>query len=463
VTAAPLVGASRAEGLLADALAESTADALEVCVAARTSSVLRFAGGRIHQPQDLSALQIMVRAVVDGRSARVAVSSPTLLADAVTRACTTAAALASSSATGGGTTDRPVPHRPAGPDADRPGDARSGLWSDATASWDADRRAGAVAALHRAAGRTGLAGTLAAGTTELAVATSRGLHRYAVATEASLSLTAIDDDGTSHAEELDRDAASLDPLATGAALIDEARRMRGAGELAPGRYDVVFGPAATAELVGFLPAFGFTAPALAAGIGVVAAGTRTLSPLVTVADDATGGPGLPWPFDIEGVTKARVDLVRCGRPVGVVSDLASAAVTGGSTGHAHIAREEAPAPRAANLRVEVGTAPTAALIAGVERGVYIQRLWYTRLVDATSGVITGTTRDAAFEIRDGRLARPVAGMAFTESVLDALERLDGVGDRSTSQPVLNVWNGATSAPAVRIRGFRLGAGRQATP
>ncbi len=89
--------------------------------------------------------------------------------------------------------------------------------------------------------------------------------------------------------------------------------------------------------------------------------------------------------------------------------------------------------------------------------MYVQRLWYTRVVDTARGVITGTTRDAAFLVQDGRLVAPVQATRFTESVLDALERVDGVAIELHGHPIMNVWNGATVAPAMRVRGFRLGA------
>jgi predicted Zn-dependent protease len=104
-----------------------------------------------------------------------------------------------------------------------------------------------------------------------------------------------------------------------------------------------------------------------------------------------------------------------------------------------------------------GDRDEAALIAGVDRGVYIQRFWYTRLVDRAAGTITGVTRDACFEITGGKLGRPVTGMRFTQSVLDLLSTVDGVGDRLRTLPMMNVWNGAASAPAIRAHGFRLGA------
>ena len=63
-----------------------------------------------------------------------------------------------------------------------------------------------------------------------------------------------------------------------------------------------------------------------------------------------------------------------------------------------------------------------------------------------------------FRIRDGHLAEPVDGARFTRSVLGFLSTVDAVADRVVSQPIMNVWNGAVSAPAVRGTGFRFGVG-----
>jgi PmbA protein len=141
-----------------------------------------------------------------------------------------------------------------------------------------------------------------------------------------------------------------------------------------------------------------------------------------------------------------------------VTDRAVAAALGtSSTGHAHIAREQVPAPAAANIVMAAGSLTEAELIAGVERGVYVQRFWYTRLVDRVAGTITGVTRDACFLIENGRLTTPLEGMRFTQSVIDCLAGVLAVGRDVRSQPVMNVWNGATSAPPVRAAAFRLGA------
>jgi PmbA protein len=227
-----------------------------------------------------------------------------------------------------------------------------------------------------------------------------------------------------------------------------------------GVHDVVFGPLASGELVGFVPDFGFTAPAVRAGVGLVAErpGVMIASPLVTIADDVLSPTGLPFPFDFEGSPKQRVGLIENGRVGRPLSDLASASVTGGvATGHAYIGREQSPDVTASNLVMSAGDLSEIELIGGVERGIYVQRLWYNRLVDPEAGTVVGTSRDACFLIEDGAMTKGLAGGRFNESVIGALLRTDGIGDTLCSQPIPNVWNGCITAPAIRVRGFRFGA------
>lgn len=110
----------------------------------------------------------------------------------------------------------------------------------------------------------------------------------------------------------------------------------------------------------------------------------------------------------------------------------------------------------ANVVMAAGPSTEAELIAGVERGVYIERFWYTRLVDRPSATITGVSRDGCFLISGGVLGQPVASARFTQSIVEFLSTVDGVADVRRSQPIMNVWNGAVSAPAVRGHGFRFG-------
>jgi PmbA protein len=449
-------GQDQALSALEDALAGAEADHVEIFVAARAGEHTRFAGERVHQPQTIIECQVMVRAVAGRGSARVAVSSLAAARDAVAEASDLARrrdAASQGAAIGG------LPHGVAGP-AGLPDLA--GLWHESTLAWDAGARSALAGRIMDAAGAAGgtAAGVLTAAISELAVATSAGQRCYAAATEAGFSLTARAGEASSYAADLGRNASELSVQERAETAISQAAATGDLISVPDGVHDVIFGGLATAELIGFLPDFGFTAPAVAAGLGLAA--TRpgaTLAPAgITVADDATAGPGLPFPFDCEGTPKRRVELIAAGHVGGAVSDLASAAATGGrSTGHAHIARESSPAPEAANLIMMPGAVSEAELIAGVGRGLYIQRLWYNRLVDAEAGTVVGTSRDGCFLIEDGKLTAGLRTGRFTESVLGALARTDGIGSRLITIPVPNVWNGCSSAPAIRVRGFRFGS------
>jgi predicted Zn-dependent protease len=296
--------------------------------------------------------------------------------------------------------------------------------------------------------------------TQQAVATSRGLRRATVATEASGALTVTVADGTAHWIDVSRSASRLRLTESVAKTVADATASRGRTAMAPGTYEVVLGAEAVGELLQFLPALGFSGELAAAGTGLAATrpGELIAAASVDVADDAGADVGLPLGFDIEGVTKRRVVFLDHGRVGGPVTDRAVAAALGtSSTGHAHIAREQVPGPAAANIVMAPGELTESELIADVERGVYVQRFWYTRLVDRVAGTITGVTRDACFLIENGQLSTPLAGVRFTQSVPGCLAGVLAIGRDVRSQPVMNVWNGATSAPPVRAAAFRLGA------
>ncbi len=446
----PAVGEDRALAACHHAVAAALAagaDEASAFLTGRSGGYTRFAADRVHQPQDVTEWTVMVRAVVRGRAARVATSDLAGAAAAGRRAVERARALAAAFGAG-----------PAGaPPAAGGAVPVTGLWRDDTAAWDVDARTTAARATMAAGGLAyGMYGQAA---TELAVVTGTGVERYAAATEAYASLTVKVGDGTSHWTDLDRSLAVLDLERATARTLEEARAAQDRVALPDGRYDVVFGPLATGGLLEGIAAYGFTGDAVADGVGAVARrpGEQVAATSVDVADDPGALRGLPFPFDLEGTPSVRVPLLDHGRVGSAVTDLASAARSGlPPTGHAHIAREESPTPVPASITMAAGT--DLDLVAGVERGLYVQRLWYLRVIDPGTTTLTGGSRDACFLVEDGRLAQPVAPARFSESVFGALDRVDAVGGDVLAQPLMNVWNGCVSAPAVRVRGFRFGGG-----
>ena len=458
---APLNEARTMEALDA-ALRSTAADEFEISVLARSGEYTRFAGQVIHQPQDIVEVQYLVRALVNGHPYRVATSTAADLGRAVAVAADGARTRAKlSPATGQVRLADADDAAGANGVAGHPGEPLAPYWYGDTEAYDVAARSAlakeAMAAALAAGGEA--AGMFGRAVTQQLVATSAGIRRQIAATEASGALTVTIDDGTAHWVDLSRSASRLDVAGSVSRALAQARAGRGRVDLPAGRYPVVLGAEAVGELLGFLPDVGFTGTLAAAGIGITAqAGQPLAASLVDVADDGGADVGLPIGFDIEGVTKRRVDFFRHGVVGEAVTDLATAAALGRpSTGHAHIAREQLPEPTAPNIVMSGGPHPEDELIAQLERGVYLQRFWYTRLVDRITGTITGVTRDACFLIEDGRLTTPLNGMRFTESVLGVLAGVEAIGADVRSQPIPNVWNGSISAPSIRSAAFRLGA------
>jgi PmbA protein len=474
----PLDKARTMEALDA-ALRSTAADEFEISVLARSGEYTRFAGQVIHQPQDIVEVQYLVRALVNGHPYRVATSTAADLERAVAAAAAGArtraelskeagqvrlAAIDDTATAAAGTragTGADAKIGSPSPAAAEPAKPQAPYWYRDTETYDVAARSAlakeAMAAALAAGGEA--AGMFGRAVTQQLIATSAGVRRQIAATEASGALTVTIDDGTAHWVDLSRSAGRLDVPGSVSRAVAQARDGRGRADLPAGRYPVVLGAEAVGELLGFLPDVGFTGTLAAAGIGITAqAGQQLAARLVNVADDGGADVGLPIGFDIEGVTKRRVDFFRHGLVGEAVTDLATAAALGRpSTGHAHIAREQVPEPTAANVVMPGGTGTEDDLIAQLEHGVYLQRFWYTRLVDRITGTITGVTRDACFLIEDGRLTTPLNGMRFTESVLGVLAGVEAIGADVRSQPIPNVWNGAISAPSVRSAAFRLGA------
>jgi predicted Zn-dependent protease len=96
-------------------------------------------------------------------------------------------------------------------------------------------------------------------------------------------------------------------------------------------------------------------------------------------------------------------------------------------------------------------ASVAALVAGVERGLLVSDLWYTRVLDPRTLVMTGLTRNGVWLIEDGQVTAPVQNFRFTQSYPQALApgAVLGVGTRSIGVPYgFDVM--ALRAPALRL-------------
>jgi predicted Zn-dependent protease len=417
----------------------------------------RFAGSRITQSGDVMDHEVQARVAVGRRIG--AARTNRVDRDSLQRTINQARALAAAQ-------PEPAPSEPfAGFDdgrAQTPEVAPS--FDAATAAAGAEARAALVAPAFAATARAGLtaAGLAATSETELAVATHAGCRRTVRTTSARLDV--IGTDGTAAAR-TSRYATSLDAVAAQAQALAETACERALGqrapvELAPGPYDVILEPAAVAELLEWLALTGLSARTVEDGSSCLAgrAGQRLTGP-VTIYDDALGGEdGCPTlPFDSEGTPKRRVVFLDGGVADGPAYDRATAARAGtGSTGHAAPLGDDlfegGPVPQ--HLHLGAGPDSVAALLGRIERGLYVARFHYVNgLIDTRRALMTGMTRDGLFLVENGRIGRGVANLRWTESLLEAFARIDGVGQ--VRQIVAGSLSGSVYVcPAVLVRGWR---------
>ncbi len=331
-------------------------------------------------------------------------------------------------------------------------------FDETTAGYPPEKRADAVGAVCRLAREQGLvaSGAFSTGYGEMVIANSEGLMAYHIASGADFQTVVMSEDSSGRAQSTHWRVGALDPEALGREAVEKAVRGRGPRPIDPGEYPVVLDPYATADLMQMLNFYGMGALSVQEGRSWMSGriGQQLMSPLITLVDDGLDARGVPMPFDFEGTPKQRVTIVEQGVVQGPVYDRRTAAKEGReSTGHALPPTARGLGPVAMHLFLEPGTATTEELIRTTDRGLYITRFWYTRLVHPRDCVVTGMTRDGVFWIENGEIAYPVKNLRFTQSYVQALAGVQAVG--SETRLLLNEFlGGGVLAPALKIESFQ---------
>ena len=432
----------------------------QVTVTRERSLHARFARSEPTQATDVDDLTVHVLALRDGHTGTATTNGTgdDELRGAARRA--TEAALAASAHGAGDHPGLPDPGPYRGHDGHDPATARL----DPAVASEQLRAAFAVAAEER----LGAFGIWTAGEVRTAIASSTGIRATDAVTDAFGKVVCRDEDGRSgYATAAAVAARDIDLGALARRAAEKAPR--GAfEEIGPGTYPVVLGEEAVAELLGFLGGLGFNGLAHAEGRGALVGrlGTRVAAARINLSDSPRFRGTLPRAFDAEGVPKAPIPLIQDGVAHRVVHDTRSAARAGGgaaSTGHATVPGGSAFGPAPTNLvLVGGGEADEHELARGVERGLYVHRLWYVNPVHPTETLLTGVTRDGTHLIEDGEITRPVRDVRFTDTVLGLLDRTQALGSAPRLVGGTEFYGRRFAAgvvcPPLRVSGLRITGG-----
>ena len=315
--------------------------------------------------------------------------------------------------------------------------AQVNAFFDATAGLDPETRAAATRQAitsaeqaGRAAGDLFVAGFLQASAGCSVVATSRGLFAYHRATSAGLGITARTPDGTGSgwANRGTRDWSTVNAAALGRIAAEKAVASRTPVAIEPGLYTAVLEPAAVAGIMGSLIG-SFNARANDEGRGTFSKpgggtklGEKIVDSRVTIYSDPADPDLLADPFAADGTPVRRVTYIENG----VLKEFAydrywaqrqgKQATGGGGGGFGGGA-----------VKFVGGTATTADLIAGTERGILVTQFFYTNALDARTVLLSGLTRDGTFLIENGKITRALKNFRWIESPLIMLNKLQELG------------------------------------
>ena len=117
-----------------------------------------------------------------------------------------------------------------------------------------------------------------------------------------------------------------------------------------------------------------------------------------------------------------------------------------------------------NLLLTGGSTETSAdLVSGMERGLLLTCLWYIRIVDPATLLLTGLSRDGVYLVEGGEVVGAVNNFRFNESPIDLLRRITVAGASERTLPrEFKDWFTRTVMPPLLVPDFNMSSVSAAT-
>ena len=115
------------------------------------------------------------------------------------------------------------------------------------------------------------------------------------------------------------------------------------------------------------------------------------------------------------------------------------------------------------ISVDGATGSTDDLVAGLGNGLLLTCLWYIRMVDPQTLLLTGLTRDGVYLVENGEVTGAVNNFRFNESPVDLLARFTTAG--ATVPSFSREWGdyfSRTATPPLLIPDFNMSSVSQAS-
>ena len=416
-----ILNKEEARKLLQKVVGYSKADACEVGLSGSEGGNIRYARNAISTSGDVSTLSLSVTSTFGKKSGTATINE--FDEAALKRVVSRSEELA-----------QLAPENPEYMPLKGPAEFKDAItYVPATAAMTPDSRAEAVAKSISVAKEAKLeaAGFLENTTGFDAVMNSKGLFAYNQNTDVIFSITTRNQAGTAsgYAARGYNDVSKLDTYSATKISASKANGSLGARAIEPGKYTVILEPVAATYMLENMFR-GLDARNADEGRSFMSKpgggnriGEKLMGDKVTIYSDPFNPelPSVTW--NREGFSLEKRTWI----DKGVVKNLAYSQFWAKQ-------KNVEPVPNPENIIMAGGTASLDDLIKSTERGILVSRLWYIRLVDPQTLLLTGLTRDGTFYIENGQVKFPIKNMRFNESPIIMLNNVEALGkpERSIS-------------------------------
>jgi predicted Zn-dependent protease len=299
-------------------------------------------------------------------------------------------------------------------------------------------------------GKLTAAGFIQRSANAVAVGNKAGLFGYHTYTDCSLTNTMRTAGGTSSGWASQTSVTLKDVNGEAVARISADKASRGTGKkksLDPGKYTVVLEAAGVSDLMGLM-AGNFDARSAEQGQSFLSKqgggthlGEKMFPEHITLRSDPLDTKLATTPWGPSLLPNQRIPWIDKGVVKNLFYDRYWALKAG-----------KEPTPAAGNLVLEGQGHSDEELIASVDRGLLVTRLWYIRTLQPQTLQLTGLTRDGVFLIEKGQISDPVNNFRWNESPVRVLQNTKMLGRPARAQ---GAEAGSSIVPAIVVADFNL--------
>ncbi|MFV2014136.1 MAG: TldD/PmbA family protein [Candidatus Heimdallarchaeota archaeon] len=223
-------------------------------------------------------------------------------------------------------------------------------------------------------------------------------------------------------------------------------------EIEAGKYEVILGPEAVAQLLLFV-SFGASSEGLINHTSYLKdrLGEQIMDERITIIDDCLNEAHFASRnFDSEGVACETLKFVEKGVLKDYAYNLRNAKKLGVKSNGRNASGFQGEMPAFFSLTIEKGEKSAEELVKSVDNGVLVTNLFYNNFVNAPEGLCTGLTKDGLFKVENGEVTDSLKNMRWTDKILSILGNAEPGSD---SRQVKGFFFGSAIIPSIKVEQF----------